>query len=166
MQNGLLKMTRVGFTLLILSFGAFPALGQKSNCNFWNTKDGQYSIIVWLVTKAKTVQNCLDSGLDIEVRNEWGNTPLHLAVANEDPELVKMLLNAGADVHARDKYGHTPLHLAASSSPNPEVIIFLLDAGADGKAKDKKGKTAFDHAEENESLKDTKPYWALNNAQY
>ena len=41
-----------------------------------------------------------------------------------------------------------------------------LNAGADAKAKDQNGKTTWDLAQDNDKLKDTKSYWALNDAQY
>jgi ankyrin repeat protein len=42
----------------------------------------------------------------------------------------------------------------------------LLEAGADSKAKNEEGKTPWDLAQENEKIKGTKGYWALNDAQY
>ena len=52
------------------------------------------------------------------------------------------------------------------SSATPENIQVLLKAGADPKAKDLHGKTPWDLAKRNDALKDTKSYWALNDAQY
>ena len=43
-------------------------------------------------------------------------------------------------------------------------IQALLDAGANAKAKE--GKTPWDYSQNNEELKGTKGYWALNDAQY
>ncbi len=40
----------------------------------------------------------LDAGVDINVRNSFGNTPLHKA---RDAESTKLLLDAGADVNVR-----------------------------------------------------------------
>ena len=72
-------------------------------------------------------------------------------------------LDGGADVMARDKYGSTPLHWAAKCiyGCKPGVIQALLDSGADAKTKNKNGKTPWDLAQENDSLKGTKGYWAL-----
>ena len=78
---------------------------------------------------------------------------------------VQVKLDTGADVMARNEYGRTPLHSAASGG-TPANIQALLDAGADAKAKNKEGKTPWDQAQKNEKLKDTKGYWALNDAQY
>jgi ankyrin repeat protein len=65
---------------------------------------------------------------------------------------------------ARSEDGVTPLHYAARRGTS-ENIQALLDAGADAKAKSKEGKSPWDYAQENENLKDTKGYWALNGAQ-
>ena len=78
---------------------------------------------------------------------------------------VQVELDSGADVAARTKYGSTPLHLAAGHG-SPVTIQALLDAGADAKAKNEEGKTPWDLVQENEKLKGTKGYWALNDAQY
>ncbi len=59
----------------------------------------------------------------------------------------------------------TPLHYAARFG-TPETVTILLDAGADAAMKDVDGKTPFDLAEENEDLKGTDTYWALNDARF
>ncbi|MDE0784613.1 MAG: ankyrin repeat domain-containing protein, partial [Planktomarina sp.] len=58
----------------------------------------------------------------------------------------------------------TPLHYAANFGKDENIQV-LLTGGADAKAKDKNGKTPWDYAEDNEDLKGTKAYWALNEAQ-
>ena len=98
-------------------------------------------------------------------RTEDGKTPLHMAVLWGTPRLIQVLLTAGAKVMARDKDGETPLHMAARED-DPAIILALLDAGADAKAKDEKARSPWDYAQENNSLKGTKGYWALNDAQY
>jgi ankyrin repeat protein len=78
---------------------------------------------------------------------------------------VQAELDGDADVMARNKWGFTPLHFAARIG-TPANIQALLDANADAKVKNEKGKTPWDLAQENEKLKGTKGYWALNDAQY
>ena len=78
---------------------------------------------------------------------------------------VQAELDGGADLMARNKYGETPLHGAAQYGTSANIQP-LLDAGADAKAKNKLGKTPWDFAQENDKLKGTKAYWALNDAQY
>ena len=79
---------------------------------------------------------------------------------------MQPLLAAGADVMVMDGYRATPLHSASRGYGNSANIQVLLDVGADVKAKDEEGKTPWDYAQENDELKDTKAYWALNDAQY
>ena len=79
---------------------------------------------------------------------------------------VKAKLEAGADVMARDAYDQTPLHFAAEYGEESGVIETLLEAGADPKVINDDGKTPWDLAKLNDALKNTKSYWALNDAQY
>ena len=79
---------------------------------------------------------------------------------------MQLLLAAGVDVMVMDGYRATPLHSASRGYGTSANIQVLLDAGADAKAKDEEGKTPWDYAQENEKLKGTKAYWALNDAQY
>ncbi|MDB2423806.1 hypothetical protein N9X05_17905 [Paracoccaceae bacterium] len=81
------------------------------------------------------------------------------------------VLDGGADVMARGGLGDTPLHDAVECFRGLLIcdvgrVQVLLHAGADAKAKNKEGKTPWDYAQNNERLKGTKNYWALNDAQY
>ena len=69
---------------------------------------------------------------------------------------------------ARNENGRTPLHRAAevALAGSAANIQAFLDANADAKVKNEEGKTPRDLAQENEKLKGTKAYWALNDAQY
>ncbi len=78
---------------------------------------------------------------------------------------VQAELDGGADVMARTKDGWTPLHEAALFG-KPATIQALIAAGADAKAEDLVSQTPWDYAQENEKVKGTKGYWALNDAQY
>jgi len=113
------------------------------------------------------IQALLAAGADITARHECGSTPLHSAASFGTAETIQALLDAGADVMAEEGDGWTPLHRAASCFEcPPENIRLLLAAGASVMVKDEDGKTPWDYAKENEKLKDTKGYWALNDAQY
>ena len=113
------------------------------------------------------IQALLAAGADITARHECGSTPLHSAASFGTAETIQALLDAGADVMAEEGDGWTPLHRAASCFECPsENIRLLLAAGASVMAKDEDEKTPWDYAKENEKLKGTKGYWALNDAQY
>ena len=86
-----------------------------------------------------TVAMTLEAGADLEARNEFGNTPLHLA---NDASNVAALVAAGANVEARGEFGRTPLHFAANG--DPESLRVLIDAGANLEARDDvNGETAL-----------------------
>jgi ankyrin repeat protein len=77
--------------------------------------------------------------------NATGNTPLHAALAGNQPTLATLLIRAGADVHAADAQGHRPIHLAASAG-NLDAIADLLSRGADRHSTNASGLTALDLA--------------------
>jgi ankyrin repeat protein len=63
----------------------------------------------------------------INVKDKNGNTPLHLAVAQNCKEVVNLLLSCGVDVQICDNKGETALHLA---NTNADVVRGLANAGA------------------------------------
>ncbi|MGL9779745.1 MAG: ankyrin repeat domain-containing protein [Wolbachia sp.] len=50
---------------------------------------------------------------DVNVKNDKGNTPLHLAVEEGNLEAVKHLIEKGADINAIGQHRRTPLCIAA-----------------------------------------------------
>lgn len=91
------------------------------------------------------VMTLLDRGADIEARNKFGDTPLHLAALNSNSTAVVYLLHKGANINIRNKANLTPLHVAATKD-SPEVVKELLNAGADINKWDEKGVTPLDLA--------------------
>jgi len=56
------------------------------------------------------------------------NTPLHIAVQNENIELIKVLLAGSSDFNVRNADGLTPLDLAIANN-NVEIVRLLLEHG-------------------------------------
>jgi ankyrin repeat protein len=83
----------------------------------------------------------LDQGSDVNARDNFSNTPLHLAV--RFPQMVELLLARGAQVGARNAFGNTPLHLAVADR---RVVELLLAAGADARARNLFDKTPLDNS--------------------
>ena len=72
----------------------------------------------------------LAKGAEVNARNAYGWTPLHIAAAGGDPAVIALLLHHGADVHAQSHIGTTPLDNATTRGGRKAVIDLLLAHGA------------------------------------
>ncbi len=81
----------------------------------------------------------------INSRGQLKRTPLHLAAAGQDLEMVELLLRYKPEVNAKDTYGRTALHYAAQKG-TPKIAEALIAAGASIEAKDQEGMTPWDIA--------------------
>lgn len=61
--------------------------------------------------------------------NQFGDLPIHLAVAYGHENIVHWMLDNGVPVDIRNKMGATPLHSAVHNN-RLEIARFLLDRGA------------------------------------
>jgi len=77
-----------------------------------------------LVTRYSTVLVALRKSVDI--LNRQGLTPLHIAVNNNQPGIVKELLKCGGDPSLKNSSGETCYHLAAGSSETVDCLSLLL----------------------------------------
>jgi len=106
---------------------------------YTKSKKGGYNPMVFIAL-------LLDNKAKVNVANNDGDTPLHVAVlitnAKNRLEIVKKLLKAGAHVAAKNKKGMVALHLAVKRKDKP--IIKLLR----NKLKDQGGKTPIGLARE------------------
>ncbi|CAB0030574.1 unnamed protein product [Trichogramma brassicae] len=81
--------------------------------------------------------------LPIDVKDEEGDTPLHLAVRYEHSEMIESLLRRGANPSLVNAKGRTPLHVAsAGQDTNVETMELFF------KMIDETGKTVDIHARE------------------
>ncbi len=93
----------------------------------------------------KYIQNLLDVGCPIDIRDEWGHTALHYAARDGKLDIVELLLSLGAEVEAMDGFGRTALHMAAMWG-QIEVVKFLVSKGALVNTKDDINRLAWDMA--------------------
>ncbi|CAI5954867.1 unnamed protein product [Closterium sp. NIES-65] len=106
---------------------------------------------------------------DVEARNMFGETPLHIAAKIGSARSVKALLEGGAAVNVAASNRATPLHLAVWAAVNTtdvaadsnagedpagkgqpkilEVVELLLKHGADVAAQDKDGNSPLSHSQ-------------------
>jgi len=87
----------------------------------------------------------LDSGADVDARDDKGKTPLF---NSSDDEIRKFLIDSGADVNAQDKQGRSPLFELASLGMCKFARI-LIENGADVNVRDKAGMTPLKIALQN-----------------
>lgn len=86
----------------------------------------------------------LKCGVNPNTRNEYGESPLHLAATHGHAIAIKILLNStNVDKGVRDVYDCTPLHGAAAQGHLPAVKVLLSERGIDINAKDSIGATAL-----------------------
>ena len=100
-----------------------------------------------LATRGNTneLRRLLDRGVNVNARDRYERTPLHLVAEYGHTETVRLLLDRGADPNKRDVFGYTPLHSAAEGG-RFETVRLLLDRGADPDALDEDGLTPRDIA--------------------
>ncbi|MBF0545588.1 MAG: ankyrin repeat domain-containing protein [Candidatus Riflebacteria bacterium] len=96
----------------------------------------------------KVVDLFIKAGIDVNLRNPHGATPLLFSSYCGQEVLVEKLLKAGADVKAQDSEGSSALHLASTS----KIAELLMSYGADPNLKDKKGRTPLHKAVENSAI--------------
>jgi glyoxylase-like metal-dependent hydrolase (beta-lactamase superfamily II) len=83
-----------------------------------------------LENRPEIAEFLISRGADVNARNNFQVTPLHLACGNALPlGIIRLLVEKGADVNAVAKYVGKPLDLAYESG-DEESIAYLVSAGA------------------------------------
>ena len=112
------------------------------NVNAGTGDDNLLRVALMGITEAPSptvVQHLIKLGVDVNIKDRYGWTPLHYAARTKSPaaapsqsvECVKLLIDAGADVNAKDNEGVSPMHRSVFANPwNVEMIEVLLAAGA------------------------------------
>lgn len=91
----------------------------------------------------------VERGANVNFQGQHGRAPLHKAVEQAHPKLIRALCDRGGDPDIRDNYGETPLLLLAHAGPEnkdvpkprrSEAIEALLSCGANLHAVNPRGR--------------------------
>ena len=87
---------------------------ENHNTTLMSDKDGQTALYAACVGNHPEIINLLvNSGYDVNHRDNEGKTPLHIAFENHEPGIAEILMTQfNADTEIRDKHNWTPLHTA------------------------------------------------------
>jgi ankyrin repeat protein len=88
------------------------------------------------------IQRLIEAGARTDARYLGGSTPLMIAAAFCNPEVVDILIEVGSNINTRDEvYGRTALMYAVEFNSNAEITKLLIDSGADVNVRDEEGIT-------------------------
>lgn len=113
-------MRRLIYALLVLMLSGCMSLPEKNAALLRFSAAGDSA-------KAKDM---LDSGADINARNRYGDSPLHLAIKNAHTEMAELLVSRGANINAKGALDDTPLHVSVYQGKT-NIIRLLRQKGAD-----------------------------------
>jgi len=157
---------------LHLRFIAGPNVTERSAIEEWvrrtakdvNAKNGRGESMLHAAVKGgslRLVEVLLALGADVKAstyQDQYpfyaGDTPLHWAMIEPEPEIVNLLIAKGAAVNARNKKGETALHILARpltiieeqplGAEKREVFLALLASGAGIGIRDNSGTSSWD----------------------
>lgn len=115
----------------------------KNNQNHENEfkKDLHYAVRVNNMVLVRELIN--DDNLNS--KDEYGYTPLHLAAKFNHVDIARLLVSKGANVQTLDKHFDTPL-IDSTRNSNSFISELLICNGAKVNVKDEKGVSAYDYA--------------------
>lgn len=123
----------------------------KANPEFlnWRSDDGNNLLhLACLFACSKTVIKFLNKHIDVNIQNNAGQLPLHLAF-KQDSDIFTFLNKKGANFNSKDKLGHTPLFQFVIEHEYDNAMA-LLELGADPNIVFPEKKTVLDYLIENE----------------
>ena len=110
------------------------------------TDDHAFSLLHWAVVSgvSELILTLLEHGAKVNVMNNCGDTPLHLAAQMDRIDAAEILLQVpGIIVAAPNKYGNTPLHYATFFHCKA-VALKLAEYGSPLDMKNDNGNTPLD----------------------
>ncbi|MCU4155160.1 ankyrin repeat domain-containing protein [Carboxylicivirga sp. A043] len=142
----LIKKSRLLVIILLIGFGCQSPTKQSQSENTVTPESAEQAIAKPAINMAEyfeaalngnidLVQKAIDSGVDIEARNENGYTALMLSGYNGHHHIIKLLLEHKPNIDAVDGLNRTAL-MFASTGPFEAAVEVLIKAGANVNAID------------------------------
>ena len=97
------------------------------------------------VAMVAEIRQIYQSGTNIEVWDDYGNTPMAQAIKSGRIEAVQQLLTLGASINGASAGSLTPLHMAVYAE-NCDMIKLLIKRGASANLEDSDRDTALNIA--------------------
>jgi len=150
-------------TILVLVVLTFVSCGNKQQKTFSNDKDvlevkapssDIHSVV--FMGDIKSVKQHIVAGTNLNAKDQYGSTPLTIAVTFGKTEIAKALILGGADLNLKNNEGSTALH-TASFFCRTEIVKVLLEQGADKTLENNYGATALESVAS--SFKEVKPIY-------
>lgn len=104
----------------------------------------------------EAIQSHVEAGSDLNVKDQFGSTPLIVATTFGKTEAAVALIEGGADLEMKSGDGSTPLHVAAFLC-REEILAALIEHGADKSALNGYGSTALQSVQA--PFMDVKPFY-------
>ena len=106
--------------------------------------------------KPDMVEFLIDNGVEINVKDKEGNTPLIKACYGNNISIIRKLLKAGAKVNVKNNKGETPIIVVAKNNGLSLVLPMLVEAGADINERNEYGENIITAA-----LRSERHFWAV-----
>jgi ankyrin repeat protein len=86
------------------------------------------------------VTQLIEEGANVNIRNDSGVTPLHIAAYRGDKDIADFLILKGADINSQTDAGDTPLMWAVKREKS-DLVELIVQKGATVDLKDNKDRT-------------------------
>lgn len=90
------------------------------------------------------IERMLDSGVPVDIRDQYGNTILLIACQNGLKRVAKAALRRGADINCNNMQGNTPLHFCYAYGYGETLGQYMISKGANTQRRNSMGLVCFD----------------------